>query len=271
MQTETVDFAAIKERQRMAWQDGDYPRVGNTLQIMAEVLVEAAGVHAGQRVLDVACGQGNAAIAAARRFAEATGVDYATNLLAQGRDRAQAEHVPVTFTEGDAEELPFPEAGFDATLSTVGVMFAPDQQRAADELVRVTRSGGTIALASWTPDGLVGHMFKTIGKYAPPPAGVKSPMLWGTESALADLFGDDVEWTSLTKRTFEFTYHTAEHFADWFLRYYGPITRLAGTLDEATRAQFAADLADVPRQFNRATDGTLCAAGEYLQAVGVRR
>jgi ubiquinone/menaquinone biosynthesis C-methylase UbiE len=270
MQTDTVDFAAIKERQRLGWQAGDYPRVGNTLQLMAERLVAAADVHAGQRVLDVACGQGNAAIAAARRFADATGVDYATNLLAQGRQRADAEHLAVTFTEGDAEQLPFPQASFDAVLSTVGVMFATDQERAANELVRVTRPGGKLALASWTPDGLVGVLFKTIGKYAPPPAGVKSPMLWGTEARLTDLFGDTVEWT-VTKRTFDLVYRSPEHFSEWFLLYYGPITRLAGTLDAGTRAQFSADLATVPSQFNRAGDGTVLAPGEYLEAVGVRR
>jgi ubiquinone/menaquinone biosynthesis C-methylase UbiE len=270
MQTDTVDFEAIKERQRMGWEAGDYPRVGNTLQLMAERLVEAADVRAGQRVLDVACGQGNAAIASARRFADSTGLDYATNLLAQGRERAEAEHLPVTFTEGDAEQLPFPEAAFDTTLSTVGVMFAPDQERAAAELARVTRVGGKIALASWTPDGLVGVLFKTIGKYAPPPAGVRSPMLWGTEGRLADLFGDKVEWT-VAKRTFDFAYRSPEHFSEWFRLYYGPITRLAGTLDDGQRAQFAADLADVPRQFNRADDSTVLAPGEYLEAIGVRR
>src|SRR5262245_30200839 len=151
-----IDFEAIKKNQRAGWETGDYPRVGNTLQIIAELLVEAADIRAGQQVLDVACGQGNAALAAARRFAEATGSDYATNLLDQGRARAQAEQLPVTFIEGDAEQLPFPAESFDATLSTVGVMFAPDHQRAADELVRVTRPGGTIAHASWTPTGMVG-------------------------------------------------------------------------------------------------------------------
>lgn len=271
MRSEIVDFEVIKERQRMGWEAGDYPRVGNTLQLIAERLVETAGVRAGQRVLDVACGQGNAAIAGARRFAEATGVDYAKNLLEQGRERAEAEHLPVTFTEGDAERLPFPDGAFDTTLSTVGVMFAPDQERAAAELVRVTRSGGKIALASWTPDGLVGLMFKTIATYAPPPAGVRSPMLWGTDGRLADLFGDKIEWVSLTKRTFDFCYRSPEHFSEWFRLYYGPITRLAGTLDEGPRAQFAADLADVSRQFNRADDGTVLAPGEYLEAVGVRR
>lgn len=271
MQTETVDFEAIKERQRLGWEAGDYPRVGNTLQLIAERLVEAAGVHSGQSVLDVACGQGNAAIAAARRFTESTGVDYAPKLLAQGRERAEAEHITVTFTEGDAERLPCPGGAFDTTLSTLGVMFAPDQERAAAELVRVTRKSGTIALASWTPEGLVGFLFKTIGKYGPPPAGIRSPMLWGTESRLAELFGDTVEWTSLTKRTFDFCYRSPDHFSEWFRLYYGPITRLAGTLDEGTRAQFTADLADVARKFNVADDGSVLAPGEYLEAIGVRR
>ncbi|MFC7549599.1 class I SAM-dependent methyltransferase [Plantactinospora sp. GCM10030261] len=271
MQTEIVDFEIIKDRQRLGWEAGDYPRVGNTLQLIAERLVVAAGVRAGQRVLDVACGQGNAAIAAARRFADATGVDYAANLLDQGRERAAAEHLAVTFTHGDAERLPFPDHAYDTTLSTVGVMFAPDQERAATELVRVTRPGGVIALASWTPDSLVGHMFRTISRFAPPPAGVRSPMLWGTEGGLAELFGTRVEWRSLNARTFDFCYRSPEHFAEWFRRYYGPITRLADTLDADRRDQFIADLADVPRPFNRATDGTVLAEGAYLEAVGVRQ
>jgi SAM-dependent methyltransferase len=220
--------------------------------------------------LDVACGQGNAAIAAARRFADSTGVDYAPNLVAQGRERADAEHLPVTFTEGDAEQLPFPQVSFDATLSTVGVMFAPDQERAAAELVRVTRAGGKIALASWMPEGLVGVLFKTIVQYAPPPAGAKSPMLWGTEARLEELFGDTVDWT-VTRRTFDLVYRSPERFREWFRLHYGPITRLAGSLDGDTRAQFGTDLADVPGQFNRATDGTVLAPAEYLEAVGVRR
>ncbi|HZO69451.1 MAG TPA: methyltransferase domain-containing protein [Kribbellaceae bacterium] len=271
MQTETVDFESIKQRQRTAWGTGDYPRVGNTLQIIAERLVEAAGVRAGQRVLDVASGQGNAALAAARRFAESTGVDYVPDMLDQGRARAAAEYLDVTFTEGDAERLPAPDDSFDVTLSTIGVMFAPDQERAAGELVRVTRPGGTIGLANWTPQGLVGQLFGTIGRYAPPPAGVRSPMLWGTEERLAELFGDTVEWVSLTRRTFDFCYLSPEHFSEWFRLYYGPITRLAGSLDDATAARLAADLADVPRPFNRAEDGTVLAGGEYLEAIGVRR
>jgi ubiquinone/menaquinone biosynthesis C-methylase UbiE len=165
MTSTTIDFETIKKAQRTAWETGDYPRVGVTLHIIAEQLVEAADVRAGQRVLDVACGQGNAAIAAARRFADATGVDYAANLLAQGRERAAAEHLTVTFTEGDAEELPFPDCHFDHALSTVGVMFAPNHQRAADELVRVTAKGGRIGLASWTLDSMVGEMFRTMARW----------------------------------------------------------------------------------------------------------
>jgi ubiquinone/menaquinone biosynthesis C-methylase UbiE len=268
--TITTDFEAIKKSQRAGWETGDYPRVGNTLQIIAETLVEAADVRAGQRVLDIACGQGNAAMAAARRFAVATGVDYAANLLAQGRERAAAEHLDVTFLEGDAENLPVPDAAFDLTVSTVGIMFAPDHQRAADEAVRATAPGGRIALASWTPSGMIGQMFRTVAKWAPPPPGVRPATLWGTPGHLTELFGDRVDWVSTSVRHFVFRYHSPEHFSEWFRQHYGPITRLAGTLSAADLAAFAADLADVARQFNRA-DGTVVAPGEYLEAVGVRR
>jgi ubiquinone/menaquinone biosynthesis C-methylase UbiE len=271
MTSTAIDFEAIKKAQRAGWETGDYPRVGNTLQIIAELLVEAADVRAGQRVLDVACGQGNAAIAAARRFAEATGVDYATNLLAQGRERAAVEHLAVTFTEGDAEQLPLPDGGFDHVLSTVGVMFAPDHQRAADELVRVTREGGKVALASWTPSGMIGELFKTVGGWAPPPPGVRSPTSWGTAEHLADLFGERVEWVSLTKRHYVFRYHSPEHYSQWFREFYGPITRLAGGLSGQDLDRFSGDLADVARKYNRADDGTVAAPAEYLEAVGIRR
>jgi ubiquinone/menaquinone biosynthesis C-methylase UbiE len=266
-----IDFETIKKAQRAGWETGDYPRVGNTLQIIAELLVEAADVRAGQRVLDVASGQGNAALAAARRFATATGVDYATNLLAQGRERAAAEHLPVTFTEGDAEHLPVPDSSYDLTLSTVGVMFAPDHQRAADELVRVTEVGGKIALASWTPTGMIGSLFRTVGKWAPPPAGVRPATLWGTPEHLTGLFGDRVEWTGLNRRMYVFRYHSPEHFSQWFREFYGPVTRLSGSLTDERLAEFAVDLAAVAREFNRADDGTVAAPAEYLEAVGIRR
>jgi SAM-dependent methyltransferase len=271
MTSTEVDFETIKKGQRAGWETGDYPRVGNTLQIMAEQLIEAVDVRAGQKVLDVASGQGNAAMAAARRFADATGVDYATNLLAQGRERAAAEHLPVTFLEGDAEDLPVPTDSFDTTVSTVGVMFAPNHQKAADELVRVTRSGGKIGLACWTPAGMVGSLFKTVAKWAPPPAGVKPATLWGTPEHLSALFGDRVEWVALEKKHYVFRYFTPDHFSEWFRLHYGPITRLAGTLSGDDLARFAADLAAVPVPFNKADDGTVAAPSEYLEAVGIVR
>lgn len=271
MTSTEIDFETIKKAQRAGWETGDYPRVGNTLQIMAEQLIEAVDVRAGQKVLDVASGQGNAAMAAARRFADATGVDYATNLLEQGRERAAAEHLPVTFLEGDAEDLPVPTDSFDTTVSTVGVMFAPNHQKAADELVRVTRSGGKIGLACWTPAGMVGSLFKTVAKWAPPPAGVKPATLWGTPEHLAALFGDRVEWVALEKKNYTFRYFTPDHFSEWFRLHYGPITRLAGTLSGDDLARFAADLAAVPVPFNKADDGTVAAPSEYLEAVGIVR
>jgi ubiquinone/menaquinone biosynthesis C-methylase UbiE len=271
MTTVVPDYAAIKTAQRAGWEAGDYPRVGNTLQIIAELLVESADVRAGQRVVDVACGQGNAALAAARRFAEATGVDYAPTLLSQGRQRALAEHLEVTFAEGDAEQLPVEDGSMDLTLSTVGVMFAPDHQRAADELVRVTRVGGKIGLASWTPSGMVGQLFKVVASLAPPPAGVKPATLWGTPDHLVELFGDRVEWTSLQEREFVFRYLSPDHFSQWFRDFYGPMTRLVATLDDSDLRRFAEQLADVARQFNHADDGTVAADAEYLEAVGVRR
>jgi ubiquinone/menaquinone biosynthesis C-methylase UbiE len=266
-----IDYRAIKEKQRAAWQTGDFARVGTTMQSMAERLVEAAAVHADERVLDVGCGQGNAALAAARRFADATGIDYVPDLLAQGRARAAADGLPVEFTEADAEQLPFAPAAFDVVLSTVGVMFAPDQERAASELLRVTRPGGRIALASWTPEGMVGALFTVIASYGPPPAGLRSPMAWGSPVRLAELFGDAVHWTAQNRRIFEFVYRSPEHFADWFGTYYGPLTRLRGSLDDAARDRLRADLADVAHRFNTATDGTTVAEAEYLEVVGVRR
>ncbi|GIJ48384.1 hypothetical protein Val02_52700 [Virgisporangium aliadipatigenens] len=266
-----TDFEAIKKNQRAGWETGDYPRVGNTLQIIAERLLEAADVRAGQKVLDVACGQGNAALAAARRFARATGVDYAVNLLAQGRERAAAEHLEVRFVEGDAERLPCDDGQWDLTVSTVGVMFAPDHQRAADELVRVTAVGGRIALASWTPQGMIGELFRTVAKWAPPPAGVRPATLWGATDHLDALFGERVEWISREPRHYVFRYLSPEHFSSWFREFYGPMTRLAGTLSGDELARFADDVAAVARQFNRAEDGTVAAPAEYLEVVGVRR
>lgn len=267
----TPDFATIKKSQRATWESGDYPRVGNTLQLMAERLVDTAQVHAGQLVLDAAGGQGNAALSAARRFAAATSVDYAVNLLEQGRQRAAAEQLPVTYTEGDVEALPFADAHFDVALSTVGVMFAPDHQRTADELVRVTKVGGAIGLANWTPDSLVGDIFRLVGRWSTPPAGVRPGVLWGTADHLRELFGDRVEWTSLEVRAHTFCFTSAAHLADWFCAYYGPLHMLSGKLAAEDRAAFLDELVEIAAAANRATDGTFAAPSAYLEAVGTRR
>ena len=185
----TIDLAAIKARQRTAWSSGDYARIGTTLQIVGETLCEAVDLRSGQHVLDVAAGNGNATLAAARRFADVVSTDYVGSLLDLGRERAKADRLPVTFQEADAENLPFPEASFDVVLSTFGVMFTPNQEKAASELIRVCRPGGKIGLANWTPEGFIGRLFKTIGKYVPPAPGVKSPALWGTKTHLDALFG----------------------------------------------------------------------------------
>jgi ubiquinone/menaquinone biosynthesis C-methylase UbiE len=266
-----VDYTALKGRQRIAWQTGDYARVGVMMQLIAEQLVESADIRAGQTVLDVACGQGNAALAAARRNAQATGVDYAPNLLEQGRARARAEHLEIDFKEADAEDLPFPDGSFDLVLSTVGVMFAPNQERVADELVRVTRPNGRIGLASWEPRGMGGELFKIVAKYAPPPPGVRPVALWGSREHLAQLFGDRVQWTSLLSRDYVWRFLSPEHFSDFFREYYGPITRASGGLDEGRRQELAADLTQLAERFNTATDGTLVAPFQYLEAVGTRR
>jgi len=265
-----VDYAALKERQRLAWQTGDYPRVGVMLQLVAERLVETADVHAGEKVLDVACGQGNAAMAAARRHAQATGIDFAANLLEQGRERARAERLQIDFKEADAENLPFPDGSFDLVVSTVGVMFAPNQRRAADEVARVTRAGGRIALASWEPRGMGGDLFKIVAKYAPPPPGVRPVALWGDRDHLAQLFGERVRWTSLETREHVWRFLSPEHFAAFFIEHYGPITRAAGGLDESGRQQLAAELTQLAERNNTATDGTLVAPFDYLEAIGTR-
>jgi SAM-dependent methyltransferase len=179
-----VDLTAVKTRQQDAWSSGDYAVVGTTLQIVGEQLCEALDLHSGQKVLDVAAGNGNASLAAARRWCDVVATDYVQALLERARERADAERLTIEFRKADAEALPFPNAGFDVVMSTFGVMFTPDQDRAATELLRVCKSGGKIGLANWTPDGFIGQLFKTIGKHVAPPAGIKSPALWGTQARM---------------------------------------------------------------------------------------
>jgi len=259
------DYAAIKLRQRAMWACGDYAVIGTTLQIVGERLCEAIDLRAGERALDVAAGNGNATLAAARRFALVTSTDYVGGLLDVGKARAAAENLPVDFREADAEALPFPDGSFDVGLSTFGVMFSPDQETAARELSRVVREGGRIGLANWTPEGFIGQLFKTIGKHVPPPAGVKSPALWGTEARLAELFpGHQVK---ATKQIFHFRYRSPEHWLDIFKTYYGPTNRAFAALDATKQAALQVDILDLLNRLNRGGKDTLIVPSEYLEAV----
>jgi ubiquinone/menaquinone biosynthesis C-methylase UbiE len=262
-----VDFAAIKSRQQAAWSAGNYAVVGTTLQIVGESLCEALDLRAGQRVLDVAAGNGNATLAAARRGCDVVSTDYVRALLDLGRVRASAEDLDVRFEEADAENLGYPDGSFDAVLSTFGVMFTPDQEEAASELARVCKRGGKIGLANWTPGSLVGEMFKVIGRYVAPPAGVKSPALWGTEQRLDEIFGNRIASLVAARKHFVFRYRTPQHWLDVFRTYYGPVHKTFGALDAGRQEALARDLIGLAQRFNSATDGTLAAPSEYLEVV----
>jgi ubiquinone/menaquinone biosynthesis C-methylase UbiE len=265
------DLAAVKARQQATWASGDFSAVATTIVVVAERLADAADLHAGWRVLDVATGSGNAAIAAARLGADVTGSDYVPALLERGRERAAAERLPVAFVEGDAEALPFGDSEFDAVLSVYGAMFAPDHGRAAGEIARVSRPGGRVALASWTPTGFLGAMFRTIAAHVPPPAGVASPMLWGTEDHLAAIFGDTVRWTHHRRRTYTFRFVSPEAFVEFFATFYGPTQKAFEALGERAH-ELHSDLAELAAKWNRLDSGAgaIAIPGEYLESIGER-
>jgi SAM-dependent methyltransferase len=264
-----IDLGAVKARQRTMWGSGDYGVIAATLQIVAERLCEAVDLRGGERVLDVATGTGNGAIAAARRWAHVVGIDYVPALLQRGRERAAAERLGVEFHEGDAEAIPFPEASFDVVLSSFGVMFAPDQERAAQELVRVCRPGGRIGLANWTPDGFIGEMFRVVGRHVPPPPGVRPPALWGTEPRIRELFGEAAREIAIVKRHFAFRYASAPHFVDVFRRWYGPTLQAFAALDLKRQAGLAGDLEALLERHHQGGAG-LVVPGEYLEIVVTR-
>lgn len=259
------DIAAIKKRQQATWAAGDYAAVGTTLQIVGERICEAVDLCAGERVLDVAAGNGNATLAAARRFAEVTSTDYVGALLDGGRARAAAEHLHVDFQEADAEALPFADGSFDVVLSTFGVMFTPDQVKAASELSRVTTKGGRIGLANWTPEGFIGHLFKIIGKHVAPPAGLKPPSLWGTEERLKELFPRHA--VKASKQFFNFRYKSAAHWVEFFKTYYGPTNKAFLALDAAGQTSLEADILALLGQLNRGGARGLVVPSEYLEIV----
>jgi ubiquinone/menaquinone biosynthesis C-methylase UbiE len=265
------DLAALKKRQQMAWSSGDYAVVGTTLQIVGETLCETLDLRAGETVLDVAAGNGNISLAAARRWCDVISTDYVQSLLERGHARASAEGLAIEFKVADAEDLPFADGTFDAVVSTFGVMFTPDQEQAAGELLRVCKEGGRIGLANWTPDGFIGQLFKTLGKYLPPPAGTKSPALWGTRERLTEMFGAYAMEIATEKRMFNFRYRSAEHFLEVFRTYYGPTHKAFGALDEKNQKGLADDLCALVARFNRAKDGTMVVPSEYLEAVITKR
>ena len=265
--TPVTDYSAIKARQHAAWSTGNYAVVGTTLQIVGENLAEALDLHACERVLDVAAGNGNATLAAARRWCDVTSTDYVPALLESGRARATAEGHAVRFQEADAENLPFANASFDVVMSTFGVMFTPNQELAAKELVRVCKPGGRIGLANWTPESFVGQLFKTIGKYVPPAAGVKSPALWGTETRLAELFGQFATSMRTTQREFVFRYRSPAHWLEVFRTYYGPMNRTFAALDAPNQSAFTQEVLALMAKRNRSGDRTLVLPSEYLEVV----
>lgn len=265
------DLKALKAKQQTAWSSGDYAVIGSTLQIVGEQLTEAMDLRAGQTVLDVAAGNGNVTLAAARRGCEVTSTDYVESLLARGRQRAEADGLQVKFQIADAENLPFADGAFDAVVSTFGAMFTPDQDRTAAEMIRVCRSGGRIGLANWTPEGFVGQMFKTIGKHLPPPAGAKSPLVWGTPSWLDVTFAGAASKIDHPPRNFIFRYRLAQHFLDTFRAYYGPMVKAFEALDASGRKALARDLIDLVGRFNTSGDETMVVPGEYLEVVITKR
>jgi ubiquinone/menaquinone biosynthesis C-methylase UbiE len=267
----TMELNAIKEKQQKTWASGNYAVIGNQLVIMGERLCEAVDVHSGQKILDVATGSGNTAISAARRYCDVTGIDYVPELIEQAKERAGAERLEITFEVGDAENLPYPDASFDVVLSTVGVMFAPDQEKTADELLRVCKPGGKIGLANWTPDGFIGNMFRTVGKHVPPPPGIKPPPLWGTEERLRELFGEGISSLHTTRRSYAFRALSAEHLIESFRTYYGPVHKAFESLDAAGQDAFARDLEELLHNWNTSGDETIVAPSDYLEVVAVRR
>jgi len=271
LQTAEPDFSAIKTRQKATWASGDFAVIGTTVQIVGESLAEAVDVRAGERVVDVAAGNGNATLAAARRFADVTSTDYVAALLEKGKARAKAEGLNIAFEVADAEALPFANSSFDVVLSTFGVMFAPDHARAAGEMLRVVRDGGRIGLANWTPEGFIGQLFKLVGSYVPPPAGLKSPALWGTEPHIVALFGSQASDIRCARKHFNFRYRSSAHWIQVFREFYGPTLKAFAALDAVKQVALERDITNLLERFNRAGKDSLVVPGEYLETVIVKR
>jgi SAM-dependent methyltransferase len=265
-----VDLGAVTQVQQQVWSKGDFAHVAPVVQLVADQLVDAVDVMPGERVLDVACGSGNGAIAAARCFADVTGVDFVPSLLERGRVRAAAEFLEVEFVEGDAQDLPFENASFDVTLSTFGAMFAPDQERTADELLRVTRPGGRIGMANWRPDGFVADLFRATAKHVPMPPGLAPPTAWGTEARLRELFGDRISDLRVEERSCTQRFRSPEHWVEFFRRYFGPTIAVFEQLGEDEAEVFEAELVELARKYNRAGERAAAIVAGYLEIVATR-
>ena len=265
------DLAAVKTKQQAAWSSGDYALIGATLQIVGESLCEALDLRAGQTVLDVAAGNGNVTLAAARRWSDVTSTDYVPALLERGRARAAADGLKIEFKEADAEALPFKDNSFDVVVSTFGVMFTPNQDKAAAQMLRVCKPGGKIGLANWTPNGFIGQLFKTIGQHFPPPAGVKSPLLWGTRERIQDMFGPKAASIETLPHNFMFRYRSAEHWIDVFKTYYGPMLKAFAALQPSAQQALHDDIVALIARFNRSGDSTMVVPGEYLEVIVTKR
>jgi SAM-dependent methyltransferase len=266
-----ADLEVVKRQQQRTWAMGDFAMIGWNTVYPGELLCEAVELRAGEKVLDVATGSGNAALSAARRNCEASGIDYVPALIERARQRAAVENLPAKFETGDCEQIPHADASFDVVLSVYGSMFAPDAVKAAQELLRVCRPGGRIGLANWTPDGFWGQTFGLVGKYLPPPAGVRPPAEWGTEKRLAELFGHAAASTRIARRSALFRFRSSAHWIEVFSRYFGPIIRVRETLDDARRKDFLAELDATLNRFNKSGDGTLMVSAEYLEVVMERK
>ncbi len=270
LDTTKPDYSAIKSKQNAAWSSGDYAKVGVTLNIVGEELAEAADLAPDTRVLDVAAGNGNATLAFARRWCDVTSTDYVGKLLDAGRTRAEAEGLDVTFQTADAEALPFEDGSFDAVVSTFGVMFTPNQKQAASEMARVCRSGGTIAMANWTPEGFIGQLFKTLGKHIAPPPGVTSPAVWGTREWLGETFGSDAEVISVTTKMFNFRYRSPAHFVEYFRTFYGPVHKAFLAFDAEGQKTLERDILATIERFDVAIDGSMNVPSEYSEIIIAR-
>jgi SAM-dependent methyltransferase len=271
MNDEAIDLGAVTQVQQQIWSRGDFAAVGVRIQGVAEDLVEAMRVVPGERVLDVACGAGNGAIAAARYFADAVGLDYVPSLLERARERAAADRLDAEFVEGDAQALPFEDASFDAVMSIFGAMFAPDQAKTASELLRVCKPGGRIGMANWMPDGNIGTMFKTVASHAPPPPGVPSPLVWGSEEGLRELFGDGISSLEVNPKAATMAYPSPEFWLDYFKKWFGPVNMAFERLGDGTEGQaLADDLLTLWRDANTVGDRALVAPVQYLEIVATR-